>query len=112
MTEQHQEQESYVGNLRPRIFYDGQVTIENGSVRAFNLFRIEWIEGKNVSNVVFTESIKVPVGMSFVPQISAYGTHDKKTGFYVDENDKRHFVLDAKQGIFGNQMGSPESRKQ
>lgn len=92
------ERTEYIGTLRPRITLLEEI-VENG--RRFNKFRVEWIEGEDVSNVIWKEEIKVPEDQSFVPQITGYGTYTKRGGFFVDEDNKRHFVIDAKEGIFG-----------
>lgn len=111
---QSNEPREYTGNLRPRIYYQGQTEIlfpKTNTLKTFNVFKIEWIEGKDVSKVVFTEEVKVPQGHSFVPQISGYGTHSRQTGFYVDSENRRHFVMDAKAGILGAAAGQIAGRK-
>lgn len=111
----------YTGCLRPRITYLGRIEVEKphalfGGVgitdtEVFDQFKVEWIEGTDVSKVVWTETVKVPNGHSFVPQIAGYGTFQKQGGFYVDEDNLRHFVMEAPVGIFGAMTGQAQASK-
>lgn len=106
----------YTGTLRPRITFLGPVEvqkqIEGQAVsETYHHFKVEWIEGTNVSKVIWTEEIKVPKDYSFVPQIAGYGTFTKQGGFYVDEDNLRHFVMDAQVGLFGQAPGQVELHK-
>jgi hypothetical protein len=109
----------YTGNLRPKITYLGRIETQRPSALlegqtetdVFDQFKVEWIEGTDISKVVWTETVKVPEGYAFVPQIAGYGTFQKQGGFYVDEDNLRHFVMDAPIGIFGAATGQAQATK-
>src|SRR5688572_10523385 len=124
MAETKPVREEYIGFLRPVIYFLGVkeelitpkhlgtlgLPVEE-IVQRYNLFKVEWIEGDDVSSIVWTETVKVPEGQAFVPRITGYGTWTKRGGFYVDSERKRHFVIDAPVGVFGAAPGNPEMSK-
>lgn len=108
----------YVGTLRPRITYLGRgmepIQKLDRHIVAFSpeynetakdVFRIEWIEGDDVTKVVWTEEVKVLPGVSFVPQIVGYGTYTPGGAMYVDADNLRHRVLNAEVGKMGSPFG-------
>lgn len=87
----------YQGTLRPRITHLGPA--ENDPEK--HVVKVEWIEGDDVNRVVWTETAKVPNNQSFIPQIVGTGHFRPGPGILVDENNHRHFVLNAEGGLFG-----------
>lgn len=108
----------YVGTLRPRITYLGRgmepiqkldrhiLSFPLGATETTkDVFKIEWIEGDDVTKVIWTEEVKVLPGVSFVPQIVGYGTYTPGGAMYVDADNLRHRVLNAEVGKMGSPFG-------
>ena len=81
----------FTGTLRARI------TLIGGGVK------IEWMDPRTLE-VVWTETCTPKAGMSFVSQIECQGEFHPRSGFFMDENGKRHFVLNAEPGQLGAVM--------
>lgn len=82
---------TYTGTLRPEI-----TLIDGGAV-------ITWINPRT-REAVWTESCTPKPGFSFASQIECTGEFCTRDGYFIDQDGKRHFVMQADIGALGAKM--------
>lgn len=65
--------------------------------------KVEWFDPATLA-VVWTETCDPADGMSFVSQIQCEGDFRTVSGFFIDGEGKRHFVMHADPGRLGATM--------
>lgn len=84
---------TYKGTLRPQI-----TLIEGGA-------SIDWID-PITREVIWSESCRPKSDFSFASQIECNGDFTVKDGYFIDQDGKRHYIMQADLGIFGASMNN------
>lgn len=79
---------AYEGTLRPKI-----------TILDEEQAKVEWLD--DVGTVIWTETVKPRKGYSFMSQVTCTGKFNIAPGYFVDEDGKRHFVLNCDPGKLG-----------
>lgn len=82
---------THTGTLRAEI-----TLIEGGA-------SIDWIDPQT-REVVWSETCKPNPGFSFASQIECQGEFHIRDGYFIDQDGKRHFVMQADMGQLGAKM--------